>query len=454
MTSFAALGCQLPYVIVFTKQLGLTSQESGMLFGVLPFLSFLTQVGIGMIADRWRKHKVVLMTCLFIAGVFNVLIVAVPPRPYMNVLKANVVMRCHTRLSPILTYCGDDVQASVSSTDDITNGALESEDSFSSGNANQSLMRPESLFKDDADSDKSFCPRSIFGALDTLAMFANNSQVDMKKLLCYVSCSVPLQVEATPGQLCLRNISNVSAPPTTLSLSCNGTKQQKFLNGMYLQNLRKAKQDLDAVTERSRPVHLKNDRGNCRDFHVPSLRVDGRLFDTLTCDPQQDLDCIIQCNVELDTVCLESAFSLDLTFCLVLLTQLIGTLALSPVFTLCDAACYGILKDNWREFGRQRVWGTIGWLVVSIGTSLGVYVGKGLNYALLFYAHGAVMLMSIVIAYFVSMSSDICCGNIIKNTRKVIILPKVCNIAYAYQSMKYIYFLKMMCGWMTHVLCR
>ena len=420
--------------MVFTKQLGLTSQESGMLFGVLPFLSFLTQVGIGMIADRWRKHKVVLMTCLFIAGVFNVLIVAVPPRPYMSVLKANVVMRCHTRLSPILTYCGDDVQASVSSADDITSDAFESEDSFSSGNTNQSSTRPESLFKDDADSDKSFCPRSIFGALDTLAVFANNSQADIQNLECHVSCSTSLQVEAMPGQLCFRNISNVSAPPTTLSVSCK--KQQKFLNGMYLQNLRKAKQDLDYVTERS-PENFKNDRDNCSDFYVSSFRVDGRLFDTLTCDPQQDLDCMIQCNVERDTVCLDSAFSLDLTFCLVLLTQLIGTMAFSPVFTLCDAACYGILKDNWREFGRQRVWGTIGWFVVSIGTSLGVYVGKGLNYALLFYAHGAMMLMSIVITYFVNMSSDICCGNIIKNTRKVIILPKVCSAAYANERMKF-----------------
>ena len=423
--------------MVFAKQLGLTSQESGMLFGVLPFLSFLTQVGIGMIADRWRKHKLVMMTCLFIAGVFNVLIVAVPPRPYMNVLKANGVMKCHTRLSPILTYCGDGVQASVSSANDITSGALENVDSFSPGNTNQSSTRPKALFKDDADSITSFCPRSIFGALNVLAMFANNSQANIQNLVCHVSCSTSLQVEATPGKLCLRNISNVNALSTTPSVSCNGTKQQKFLNGMYLQNLRKAKQDLDAVNESSPSENSNNDRDNCSDFHVSSLRVDGRLFDTLTCDPQQDLDCMIQCNVERDTVCLESAFSLDLTFCLVLLTQLIGTLALSPVFTLCDAACYGILKDNWREFGRQRVWGTIGWLVVSIGTSLGVYVGKGLNYALLFYVHGAMMLMSIVIAYFINMSSDICCGNIIKNTRNVIILPKVCTTAYAREHMKF-----------------
>ena len=412
----------MPYVMVFTKQLGLTSQESGILFGVLPFLSFLAQVVIGMVADRWRKHKLVLITSIFIAGVCNVLIVAVPARSHKNILKGNVEVKCHTYLSPVLTYCGDDVPVYVA--DESNGGVIKSVDYLLPGNKTPSSDRSEFPLKEDTDEFESFCPKHVIEALNALAKPARNSKNTMQ---CHVSCSTAPETNEVHGKICLRNISDANTSSTTLSDSCSGVEPPRFPEIMYLQNMKKGKAGSQAVIDGSYPVEYENDHDNCSRFHISSFLVDSRLFDELSCNPERHLDCMIQCNPVRENRCHDSTFSLDLTFWLVLISQLIGTLALSPVFALIDAACYGILKDNWRMYGHQRAWGTIGWLVVSIGTSLGTYVGKGLDYALLFYVHGAMMLLSVFITYFVKMSSVTYGENILKNTRKVLVLPKVCN---------------------------
>ena len=116
-----------------------------------------------------------------------------------------------------------------------------------------------------------------------------------------------------------------------------------------------------------------------------------------------------------------------MTFWLIFVFYLVGFLAQSPIIPMSDAVCYSLLGEEWRKYGHQRVWGTIGWLLVSIATSVGVYLHEGLDYSLMFYSYGALMGVCTVVAYFIRIPTNVCCGNMLRNMCQVLVLPKVCS---------------------------
>ena len=74
------IGSLIPFIAVYMKQLGLTSNETGVIYGAMPFLSFVVRPLVGSLADRWMKHKVVLIVCTLLTTVLHLLIMFVPPR--------------------------------------------------------------------------------------------------------------------------------------------------------------------------------------------------------------------------------------------------------------------------------------------------------------------------------------------------------------------------------------
>nr|KAG5709254.1 hypothetical protein BaRGS_018006 [Batillaria attramentaria] len=65
------------YLVVYLKQQGLSASESGVVFGSMPFL---VQPLVGAAADRWLKHKSVIVTATVLTGLFHLFFLAVPPR--------------------------------------------------------------------------------------------------------------------------------------------------------------------------------------------------------------------------------------------------------------------------------------------------------------------------------------------------------------------------------------
>ena len=66
---FSAIGSLMPFIPVYMKQLGLSPTEAGILIGAMPFVSFFVQPVFGAIADKTRKHKLVLICCLILSGI-------------------------------------------------------------------------------------------------------------------------------------------------------------------------------------------------------------------------------------------------------------------------------------------------------------------------------------------------------------------------------------------------
>lgn len=75
---FAAIGSLLPYLALFMKGIGLTASQTGIIYGVMPFVSFLVKPVFGLVADKFQQHRVVLIVCCTLTGIFFNLIQIVP----------------------------------------------------------------------------------------------------------------------------------------------------------------------------------------------------------------------------------------------------------------------------------------------------------------------------------------------------------------------------------------
>ncbi|ELU14552.1 hypothetical protein CAPTEDRAFT_210975, partial [Capitella teleta] len=61
LTFIGGIGCVLPYVAVFLKQLGLSPQQIGLISGVRPIVGFISGPVWGMLADRFNIRRILLL---------------------------------------------------------------------------------------------------------------------------------------------------------------------------------------------------------------------------------------------------------------------------------------------------------------------------------------------------------------------------------------------------------
>ncbi|XP_035658690.1 major facilitator superfamily domain-containing protein 6-like isoform X1 [Branchiostoma floridae] len=83
---FSAYGSLFPLLAVYFKQLGMSAPQSGVLMGVRPFVEFCSCLLWGVVADRWRKGKAVLLLSIacWIAFTSSIVLVAPGHRPCQN----------------------------------------------------------------------------------------------------------------------------------------------------------------------------------------------------------------------------------------------------------------------------------------------------------------------------------------------------------------------------------
>ena len=74
----SAIGTLIPFIPVYMKELGLSSTETGIIYGMVPFISFFTRPLIGAFADKIRHHQAVLIACFLAMGIFYGLLLVTP----------------------------------------------------------------------------------------------------------------------------------------------------------------------------------------------------------------------------------------------------------------------------------------------------------------------------------------------------------------------------------------
>uniref|UniRef100_A0A8D0HDB7 Major facilitator superfamily domain containing 6 n=1 Tax=Sphenodon punctatus TaxID=8508 RepID=A0A8D0HDB7_SPHPU len=99
---YAAYGSLYPLLPVYYKQLGMTPSQSGLLVGIRYFIEFCSAPFWGVVADRFKKGKVVLLFSLLCWVLFNLGIGFVKPATLRCVPKTTVPAR-PTNASHLLT---------------------------------------------------------------------------------------------------------------------------------------------------------------------------------------------------------------------------------------------------------------------------------------------------------------------------------------------------------------
>ena len=91
------------------RQLGLSPSESSTIFGITWFLTAIARPGFGFMADKWQKHKQLLMLCLIFSSIlFGCLLLIPPTDPNPNGIKTGEIrFFCEERHS-YLAFCDND----------------------------------------------------------------------------------------------------------------------------------------------------------------------------------------------------------------------------------------------------------------------------------------------------------------------------------------------------------
>lgn len=367
----AAVGSLLPFFTIYVKQLGLTPSEAGVLYGVMPFVGFFVRPVIGLFTDKWQKHKLALILASILTAVFYLLILAIPSR----------------RVPPA-----------------VATTKLEC-------NIQDSYFR--SCLTSSASNESNNCPVSLLTFADRV--LSNTTRDGIGSLLeCEVKCMLGNSINEKTFEMCFTNSSE------EFIKSCTGTRIGDLPVTFGLANLSHI---LTVDIERDRI-----DAGDihCRDYDLKALIYQSQNFWQVFCSEPVALDCQITCkNIN---VCISHKKEFDTTFWLLFLVYLFANIVFAPIFSLADATAFKTLKDKGHKFGKQRMWGTVGFALFAITSTFVMYImssqGNMIDYKILFYIFAVLCLIAAVIAFYMDFE-DVQCGNIFWNILTVLKKGKV-----------------------------
>lgn len=192
---YAAYGSLHPLLAVYYKQLGLSASRSGLLVGIRYFIEFCSAPFWGVVADRFKKGKVVLLFSVFCWLVFNCGIGFVKPAE----------MKCEEAGGSPLTTPGP--ITTTLAYDNLTQSSNSSNSSNHSRGRRSALdfMGRQQLV--DSDSVKFGWHKRSVGANDTSASFAlsNSTQVMPNTTLTFTTTTSPAPTKQRQYQISYNN---------------------------------------------------------------------------------------------------------------------------------------------------------------------------------------------------------------------------------------------------------
>ena len=360
------------------KQLGLSSTEAGIIYGVMPFISFFVRPVFGAIADKTKQHKVVMMVCMLLTGVLYCLLLVTPPKP----AGTNVSSGVRTQIQ-----CGQ-IDSFVRDCEDIGN--------------NGSSPPPHLQMCD----------------ISLQQLFRRYDMTD-RHVSCEVTCKISSPFMDDP-QVCFTN--DVGA---SMSDSCsavwNGTAEESKLSFTVM--------DIEHVLDNQIVGENVTQNGQiCNDFDMKNMTYNSKNYWQFLCNTDMTFDCVLSCGEEFHGTCL-SVTSLSKTFWIFFVIFLFGNIFFSPVLSLVDAIAYDILGEKRGHWGRQRNWGTIGFIIFALtSTSIMDALSKSrqdIDFSISFYTFVALCTSSCIVTYFVQVSETFHCNKMFKNLRDLLKYPEI-----------------------------
>ena len=319
------------------KQLGLSASEIAILYGLMPFLGFLIRPVIGLISDKFQKHTAVLMLCMVLTGILAFPMLFLQPRSRSNQQITTVVE-----------------QASLMCSQEQTSVKLCASISSSPCNRQDIDMTSEQT-------------RNVSGHCD-------------------------LECSKTHGnKICLSSMNNLSSNKTCIS-------DENFAVTIKISNLNWK------ILINNGPNMTGINTSVCHTHQVSSLIYQGEIFPSLVCASPMTLHCDASCNFtkfeNLYQECEDNSQEhqrYDLTFWLFFVFYLLSQLSFAPIFGLIDAIAYGFLGEERDKWGKQRLWGTLGFASFGFisGFIMDSYSSKHMNYDYIYPFAGYIVHMVI-----------------------------------------------------------
>ncbi|XP_052791562.1 major facilitator superfamily domain-containing protein 6-like [Mya arenaria] len=140
--------------------------------------------------------------------------------------------------------------------------------------------------------------------------------------------------------------------------------------------------------------------------------------------------CVFQCSVERDSIKAGSTcFTADVGTLSGVTCGSVVNIAISPVKNLIAAIAYDILGEKRGSWGRQRLWGTVGYIIFAVASTFVMDAisqnTNNVDYSVSFYIFLALLISSCVVGYFLKLSENIHCGQLFKNILGLLKYPKV-----------------------------
>jgi len=372
------------------KQIGLSTSNTGIIYGVMPFIGFLVRPLIGSVADKLRKHKLVLALCCVLTGLFYVLLLFVP---YKQVVYTQVQTKIlcnqfdtfihdchHVNTSSAMPSCP--LTFSEYTVMLLTKG--KGNDKLNVGIINQvnSSSAPYNTVK--SSDDQTSC--------DVSCTYLHKSMESVT--MCFTNIGKSYNNSCTRNSTTVRKMTDLVLTLPNIS-----------------SNVRKGEgQEIEDFI--------------CHDLDLNSFVHKKQGHDQMLCSQEVELDCTLKCSQINNDCTVTKKVHMDDTFWMFFLFFLLGNISFSPIISITDAMAYDILGDKRSQWGKQRLWGTIGFAMFAVtSTFIMDRISKNsldINFSVSFYIFGGLWVLTALCAYFLQASEDIVCSSFLKDAFKLL----------------------------------
>ena len=325
----------VPYIAIYMKKIGLSPSETALTFGVVSIVTAFSRTFVGGVADKLNAHKTVSVVMCLLSATFHGSMLLVPQRtpPEINHMTENVQLHCGTNGAHVVTCSGRPADKQHVEIAVNISGRTEGE-SY-------------------ADDGAEYLP---FNATD-----------------CRWTCNIRKHENTTrqTGQVCFAQ---------SLHKKCITLHDATTL-GFGVTKLQRKPVDACSATDSRNSNEL-----SCHCYTMLSFVVSHDSFEQIVCQNQTALTCSTDCavlfggSVVRATSPERTGYHFGWIFWGIAIPFLLGQATIHPLFGLTDAMAYTVLADNLSRWGKQRLWGTVGFAVFGLtsGALMDAY-GHGKN---------------------------------------------------------------------------
>ncbi|XP_061163928.1 major facilitator superfamily domain-containing protein 6-like [Saccostrea echinata] len=390
----AAIGDLLPFIPLYMKQIGLSSTQTGIVYGIMPFVGFLIRPIIGIIADKFQKHKLCLILSILFTGVFYMLILVIPSdtTSYVSVetkISCNeydsYIHDCSQNKSAECPLGFENLLLSVNKSRHSTNSSLQV--SMYGGQPNSSAAY-------------SIIPSQV-------------TDKSYPRLSCSVICK---PTTAFPGEVCFTDQAELD--------QCLGQQTSPAnLQFMIYDMLGSTR---EVIADRQLVGNIE-----CHDFAMNNVTVGQRRYWNMFCHHETEFNCHLKCDLGITDQCVTKyAHVMRDKFVLFLVIYLFANIAFAPVLSMGDAIAYDILGDSHRgKWGKQRLFGTVGFMLFALSSTFIMYEisssNEEIDFSVSFYIFGGLCVLSILSVWIMPVSGNISSKNMMVHIWGVMKHPQI-----------------------------